>query len=61
MVVRCSPLHGGQWKAPSTLADVDTAADRTDFVWVHLDLADNAAQAWLHCRPWPLDVIEMIA
>jgi zinc transporter len=54
-------FHSGRWQAPHTLADVDTAADSSDFIWVHLDLADTAAQAWLHRRPWPLDVIEMIA
>ena len=41
--------------------EVDTAADNADFVWVHLDLSDASAQAWLRRRPWPTDVIEMIA
>lgn len=27
------------------------AAGDADFVWVHLDLADAAAQAWLSRRP----------
>jgi zinc transporter len=54
-------FRGGRWHAPSTLAEVDAAAGSTDFIWVHLNLTDTAAQAWLHCRPWPLDVIEMIA
>jgi zinc transporter len=54
-------FRGGLWQAPSTLADVDSAADDTDFLWVHLNLADNASQVWLRCRPWPLDVIEMVA
>ena len=34
---------------------------RADFVWVHLDLSDPTAQAWLRRRPWPADVIEMVA
>jgi zinc transporter len=54
-------FHGGLWQASSTFAEVDTAAANTDFVWVHLNLNDAATQAWLHCRPWPPGVIEMIA
>ena len=54
-------FRGGQWQAPSTLAEVAAAAGGTDFIWVHLNLADTAAQAWLHRRPWPPDVIETIA
>src|SRR6516162_7270206 len=54
-------FRGVRWHAPSTLAEVDVAASSTDFVWVHLDLTDAAAQAWLHCRSWPPDVVEMIA
>jgi len=42
-------------------AEVDTAGDNLDFVWVHLDLSDAMAQAWLRRRPWPADVIEMVA
>ena len=37
------------------------AAGDADFVWVHLDLADAAAQAWLSRRPWPADVVETVA
>ena len=29
----------------------EAAAGDADFVWVHLDLADAAAQAWLSRRP----------
>ena len=54
-------FRDGMWQARSTLVDVDGAAGNTDFVWVHLDLNDAAAQAWLHGRPWPSDVIEMVA
>jgi zinc transporter len=54
-------FHGGSWQALSTFAEVDTIAANTDFVWVHLDLDDAATQGWLHCLPWPPEVIEMIA
>src|SRR5262249_62353736 len=43
------------------LAEADAATDDVDFVWVHLDLRDATAQAWLRRRPWPADVIEMVA
>src|SRR5215472_10963483 len=43
------------------LAEVDIEADRADFVWVHLDLGDADSQAWLKRRPWPLDVVQMVA
>jgi zinc transporter len=42
-------------------ADADAAGDNVDFVWVHLDLSEATAQAWLRRRPWPADVIEMVA
>ena len=54
-------FHGGLPQAQSDLADVDLAAGNADFAWVHLDLSDAAAQAWLRRRPWPPDVIEMVA
>jgi zinc transporter len=47
------PLHG--------LAEADVAAGNADFVWVHLDLRDAEAQAWLSRRPWPRDVVETVA
>jgi hypothetical protein len=53
-------FRGGLWHAPSDLAAVDVAAGNADFVWVHLNLSDAAAQAWLRCRPWPPDVIDMV-
>jgi zinc transporter len=54
-------FHGGLWQASSTFAEIDAAATNADFVWVHLSLDDAATQAWLHARPWPPDVIEMIS
>ena len=42
-------------------ADADAAGDNVDFLWVHLDLSDSMAQAWLRRHPWPADVIEMVA
>ena len=47
--------------ALSDFAEADVAGDNVDFVWVHLDLSDATAQAWLRRRPWPADVIEMVA
>ena len=47
------PLHD--------LAEADAAAGKADFVWVHLDLRDAGAQAWLSRRPWPRDVVEALA
>jgi zinc transporter len=54
-------FRGGVWQAPTDLAEADAAAGTADFVWVHLNLSDAAAQAWLRRRPWPSDVIEMVA
>src|SRR5215470_2663587 len=54
-------FRGGLWQAPSDFAEADVAAGNADFVWVHLDLRDSAAQAWLRRRPWPPDVVEMVA
>jgi zinc transporter len=54
-------FRGALWQAPSDLAETDVAASNADFVWVHLDLRDAAAQAWLRRRPWPTDVIEAVA
>ena len=54
-------FRSGLLQAQSDLADVDVATDNADFAWVHLDLSDAAAQAWLRRRPWPPDVIEMVA
>jgi len=47
--------------ALSDFAEADVAGNNVDFVWVHLDLSDATAQAWLRRRPWPADVIEMVA
>src|SRR5262244_3873450 len=60
------PLFGfafrsGLGQSLHDLAEADFAADNADFVWVHLDLSDAAAQAWLRRRPWPPDVVEMVA
>jgi len=54
-------FRGGLWQAPKDLPESDVAASNADFVWVHLDLRDAAAQAWLRRRPWPPDVIEAAA
>jgi zinc transporter len=54
-------FHDGAWHAPTDFAAADAAADHADFVWVHLDLGDAAAQAWLRHRPWPTDVVEMVS
>jgi len=51
----------GARQALSDLAETDAAVGNADFVWAHLDLDDAAAQVWLRSRPWPDDVIEMIA
>jgi zinc transporter len=62
----CHPLFafvfvGGLGRAVDDFAEADAASGSADFVWVHLDLSDAAAQAWLRRRPWPADVIEMVA
>ena len=54
-------FRGGQWQTPSNLAEADAAVRSADFVWVHLNLSDEGAQAWLRCRPWPPDVIEVVS
>jgi zinc transporter len=54
-------FRGGLWQTPSNLAEVDAAVRNADFVWVHLNLSDDGAQAWLRCRPWPPDVIQMVS
>jgi len=54
-------FRSGLPQAQSDLADVDVATGNADFAWVHLDLSDAASQAWLRRRPWPPDVIEMVA
>lgn len=43
------------------LEELDVATSDVDFMWVHLDLRDAAAQAWLRTRSWPPDVIETVA
>jgi Mg2+ and Co2+ transporter CorA len=37
------------------------AMGNADFLWVHLDLRDAAAQAWLRRRAWPPEIVEMVA
>src|SRR5499427_6473991 len=54
-------FRGGLGQSLYDLAEVDIAAGNADFVWVHLDLREAAAQAWLKRRPWPADVVEMVA
>ena len=54
-------FRGGLAQSLHDFAEVDIAAGNADFVWVHLDLREAAAQAWLKRRPWPADVVEMVA
>ena len=54
-------FRGGRGRALRELEEFDVATSDVDFVWVHLDLRDVAAQAWLRARPWPPDVIETVA
>ena len=54
-------FRGGLGQSLHDLTEVDIAAGNADFVWVHLDLREAAAQAWLKRRPWPADVVEMVA
>src|SRR5260221_494138 len=54
-------FRGGLAQPLRDLAEADVAASNADFVWVHLDLRDAAAQAWLRGRPWPPDVVEAVA
>jgi len=54
-------FRGGLGQALHDFAEADAAAGNADFAWVHLDLGDAAAQAWLRRRPWPPDVVETVA
>ena len=54
-------FHCGLGQPLRDLAETAVAVGDGDFVWVHLDLRDAAAQAWLHRRPWPSDVVETVA
>ena len=54
-------FRSGLGQSLHDFTEVETAADNADFVWVHLDLSDAPAQAWLRRRPWPTDVIELVA
>src|SRR5271165_2217287 len=54
-------FRGGLGQALGDFAEADAAAGNADFVWVHLDLRDAAAQAWLRRRPWPPEIVEMVA
>jgi zinc transporter len=54
-------FRGGLGRALCDFAEADIAAGNADFVWVHLDLRDAAAQAWLRGRPWPAEIVEMVA
>jgi zinc transporter len=54
-------FHGGLGQALRGFAEADVAAGNADFIWVHLDLRDAGAQAWLRGRPWPPDVVETVA
>jgi|GEM_PF-4649936 len=54
-------FRGGVGQALRDFAEADVAAGNADFVWVHLDLRDAGAQAWLRRRPWPPEIVEMVA
>jgi zinc transporter len=54
-------FRGGLGQALCDFAEADIAAGNADFVWVHLDLRDAAAQVWLRGRPWPAEIVEMVA
>ncbi len=54
-------FRGGRGRALRDLEEFDVATSDVDFMWVHLDLGNVAAQAWLRRRPWPPDVIETVA
>ena len=54
-------FRGGLSQTLNDFAEADVAAENADFVWVHLDLRDAAAQAWLRRRHWPADVVELVA
>ena len=54
-------FHSGLGQSLPNLAEVDVTTGNPDFVWVHLDLGDPAAQAWLRRRPWPPDIVETVA
>jgi hypothetical protein len=54
-------FRNGLGHAVCDFADAEAAAGNVDFVWVHLDLSDATAQAWLRQRRWPPDVTEMVA
>ena len=54
-------FHDGVGQALQDFASADVAAGNADFIWLHLDLRDPAAQAWLRRRPWPPEVIEVAA
>ena len=54
-------FRGGLGQPLHDIAEADVAAGKGDFVWVHLDLRDAAAQAWVSRRTWPRDIIEAVA
>jgi len=44
-------FRGGLVEALRDFAQAEIEARNADFVWVHLDLREAAAQAWLRRRP----------
>jgi zinc transporter len=54
-------FHNGLAQSICDYADTDIAAGAAGFVWLHLDLGDAAAQAWLSGRPWPADVVQLVS
>ena len=54
-------FHNGLGQSIGDYADADIAAGTAYFVWLHLDLGDQASQVWLSGRPWPADVVQLVA
>jgi zinc transporter len=54
-------FRSGLGQALRDLAEIEAPAGNADFIWVHLDLGDASAQAWLGRRPWPPEVLETVA
>ena len=54
-------FRSGLGQAMSDFAEAEATAGDADFVWVHLDLGDATARAWLCRRPWPADVVQLVA
>ena len=53
-------FRGGLVEPLRDFAEAEIAGCHADFVWVHLDLSNTAAQVWLRRRPWPPEIAEMV-